>query len=47
VHRPGVTELHLVLSHVGQPLVEGWAHEHQGLHPFTILSIQNALTTPP
>lgn len=47
VHRPRVPELHLVLRHVDQPLVEGRPHEHQGLHPLAGLPVQDALLTPP
>ena len=47
VHRPRVAELHLVLGHVGQPLVESRADEDQRLHPLTSVPIQDALPTPP
>jgi hypothetical protein len=47
VHRTRVPELHLVLRHVDQPLVEGRPHEHQRLHPLAGLPVQHALLTPP
>lgn len=46
VHRSCVAELHLVLRHVDEPLVEGRAHEHQRLHPLTSLPVQDTLSTP-
>lgn len=46
VHRPSVAELHLVLCHVYQPLVEVGAREDQLLHPFAGLAVENTFSSP-